>query len=204
LSCRLYLVRHGETAWNAEIKLQGHADIPLSERGKEQASLLAGRLAKKKISAVYASDLQRASETAQIIAEHHKLAVKQVKSLREMNFGAWEGLTWSEINEKFGNLAERWWENPLSINVPEGETLKELALRVNEAIHQFVRNHTDGQEILVVSHGGPLRAFISSILGINLSNFWRLRLDNACLSIIDFMDSKKGILVLFNDRNHLE
>jgi len=105
---------------------------------------------------------------------------------------------------KFGELAKLWWENPLSTDIPQGESLKELTLRVNEAIHQLVRNHTNGQEILVVSHGGPLRAFISSVLEINLNNFWRLRLDNACLSIIDFVESDKGILVLFNDRSHLE
>lgn len=204
MGCRLYLVRHGETAWNLEKKLQGHANVPLSDRGKKQASLLAERLARKKIAAVYASDLQRATETAQIIAGHHNLDVVQEQSLREMNFGAWEGLNLTEIYESYGDLAKRWWENPLNVSIPNGETLTELTFRVNEAIRRFVQNYVKGQEILVVSHGGPIRAFISSMLEMNPSNFWRLRLDNACLNIIDFFESNKGILVLFNDRSHLE
>lgn len=204
MGCRLYLVRHGETAWNSEMKFQGHSNVPLSERGRAQARLLARRLANNPITAFYASDLKRAYETAMILAEPHGLPVEPLDSLREMNFGVWEGLTMSEIKEKGGGLAERWWSDPLHTRIPAGETLKDLACRVNETISRIIRRYLNGQEVVVVSHGGPIRAFIATTLGMNLNFYWRLRLDNACLNIIEFRDIDQGILVLFNDCSHLE
>ncbi len=204
LGCRLYLVRHGETAWNAEMKFQGHSNVPLSDRGREQARLLAKRLSKNKIAAFYASDLQRAYETASILAEPHGLAVEPLSALREMNFGAWEGLTFHEIKEKCGELVECWWNDPLNTCVPDGENLRDLARRVNEAVGWITQRYRDGQEVVVVSHGGPIRVVIATVLGMDLNFYWRLRLDNACLNIIDFRDFNKAVLVLLNDRSHLE
>ncbi|HAP93892.1 MAG TPA: alpha-ribazole phosphatase [Desulfotomaculum sp.] len=204
MGCRLYLVRHGETAWNAGLKFQGHTDVPLSQRGIEQAGSLARRLNNRKFTAFYASDLTRAIETAEIVAVPHGLAVKPVPALREVNFGSWEGLTFKEIKERFTELAQRWWNNPRDIPVPEGETLAELALRVNGAVRWILEHHLDGQEVVVVSHGGPIRIIIATMLGMDLNQYWRLRLDNACLNIIDFSSSDSGVLALFNDRSHLE
>ncbi|MEW6425903.1 MAG: histidine phosphatase family protein, partial [Bacillota bacterium] len=121
MGCRLYLVRHGETVWNSEMKFQGHSNVPLSERGRAQARLLARRLANNPITAFYASDLKRAYETAMILAQPHGLPVESLDSLREMNFGVWEGLTMSEIKEKSGELAGRWWSDPLHTRIPAGE-----------------------------------------------------------------------------------
>jgi alpha-ribazole phosphatase/probable phosphoglycerate mutase len=198
------LVRHGETAWNAGLKFQGHTDVPLSQRGIEQAGSLARRLNNRKFTAFYASDLTRAIETAEIVAVPHGLAVKPVPALREVNFGSWEGLTFKEIKERFTELAQRWCDNPMDIPVPEGETLAELALRVNGAVRWILEHHLDGQEVVVVSHGGPIRIIIATMLGMDLNQYWRLRLDNACLNIIDFSSSDSGVLALFNDRSHLE
>jgi len=197
-------VRHGETAWNAGLKFQGHTDVPLSQRGIEQAGSLARRLNNRKFTAFYASDLTRAIETAEIVAVPHGMTVEPVPALREVNFGSWEGLTFKEIKERFTELAQRWWDNPMDIPVPEGETLAELALRVNGAVRWIVEHHLDGQEVVVVSHGGPIRTIIATVLGMDLNYYWRLRLDNACLNIIDFSSSDSGVLALFNDRSHLE
>jgi alpha-ribazole phosphatase/probable phosphoglycerate mutase len=204
LGCRLYLVRHGETDWNVREKFQGHSNVPLSERGREQARSLAKRLAKRKLAAFFASDLQRALETASILAAPHGLRVETVDSLREMNFGVWEGRTVQEIRENCRELAERWWSNPVDTCLPEGETLKELACRVNDAIARIVGRFQNDEEVVVVSHGGPLRAAIATVLGMDLKLYWRLRLDNASLSRIDFRSPGEGILVLLNDRSHLE
>jgi len=197
-------VRHGETAWNAELKFQGHTDVPLSQRGMEQAGSLARRLNNRKFTAFYASDLTRAIKTAEIVAAPHGLSVEPVPALREVNFGSWEGLTFKEIKERFTELAQKWWDNPLDTPVPEGETLAELSLRVNGAVRRIVERHLDGQEVVVVSHGGPIRTIIATVLGLDLNHYWRLRLDNACLNIIDFSSTDSGVLALFNDRSHLE
>ncbi len=204
MGCRLYLVRHGETAWNLEMKYQGHSDVPLSERGREQARLLAGRLAKNRIAAFYASDLRRATETAAILAEPHGLPVKTHPSLREMNFGLWEGLTSQEIKKNYGELAGRWWQDPLHTRLPNGENLRDLAGRVNETMDGITRRYLDNREVVVVSHGGPIRVYIATLLGMDLKFYWRLRLDNACLNIVDFAEPAQGVLVLFNDCSHLE
>lgn len=170
----------------------------------EQAGSLARRLNNRKFTAFYASDLTRAIKTAEIVAAPHGLSVEPVPALREVNFGSWEGLTFKEIKERFTELAQRWWDNPLDTPVPEGETLAELSLRVNGAVRRIVERHLDGQEVVVVSHGGPIRTIIATVLGLDLNHYWRLRLDNACLNIIDFSSTDSGVLSLFNDRSHLE
>lgn len=202
MSCRIYLVRHGETEWNALMKFQGQTDVPLSDRGRRQAELIGKRLAGEKFQGFYASDLKRAYETAAIISKHHGLDIKAIPALRELHFGAWEGLTSKEIKESFGDEVKRWWENPLSTRIPGGETLGEMVERNMTAIKKIVETHSR-ENVLVVSHGGSIRSIVASVLGMDLNKYWRLRLDNACLNIIDFPEWEKGILMLFNDCSHL-
>ncbi|SHI45660.1 Histidine phosphatase superfamily (branch 1) [Desulfofundulus thermosubterraneus DSM 16057] len=121
MSCRIYLVRHGETIWNAELRFQGHSDTALSPRGLEQARALARRLRGENFSAFYASDLQRALNTARILAEPHGLPVVPLKALREINFGAWEGLTVAEIKNRYPRELQQWWHDPLHTRVPGGK-----------------------------------------------------------------------------------
>ena len=202
MSCRVFLVRHGETIWNSEQKLQGHADIPLSDKGRQQAKALAERLAPRSISAVYCSDLGRAVETAGPIAETRKLEVITLRALREMDFGEWEGLTFKQTKEKYGDLVTSWWNDPLNMKVPGGESLQELAARVVPAFRQIVERHK-GEGVAVVCHGGPVRCLICAVLEMDLNKHWKIRQDNAALNIIDFSDWKSGIVALLNDRSHL-
>ncbi len=203
MSCCIYLVRHGETEWNTLMKYQGQTDVPLSENGRKQAELIGKRLAGEKIQSIYASDLIRAYETANIISIHHDLRVKTVRELRELNFGAWEGLTQKELKEIFANETSEWWGNPLSTRIPGGETLGEMVERSVRAIKKIVEKH-EGENVLVVTHGGVIRSIVGSVLEMDLNKYWRLRLDNACLNIIDFPAWGKGILMLFNDCSHLK
>jgi len=220
LACRIYLVRHGETAWNAQLKFQGHADIALSPKGLVQAEKLSRRLAKCEIAAVYASDLTRAYETARILARPHHLDVIPCCAFREINFGLWEGLTIEEIKKEYRELLRQWWHGPLETRVPQGETLDEVVNRVNRLVKEIVVKHAT-QQIIIVSHGGPIRAIVGTVLGMDLNQYWRLRLDNGCLTIIDFPASSrpgwkpglpeacptslnKGIVALLNDCSHLE
>lgn len=202
MGCRVYLVRHGETTWNSLLKFQGQTDIPLSDLGRQQAMLLARRLAREKFHSCYSSDLTRASETAEILAEPHGLSVHKIPGLRELNFGVWEGLTIPEIKKLFAEEIKQWWNSPLTTRVPRGETLAEMVERSTLAVKKIIDSHSDGN-VLVVSHGGAIRSIVGCVLGMDLNQYWRLKQDNASLNIVDFPEWEKGILMLFNDRSHL-
>jgi broad specificity phosphatase PhoE len=147
----ILLARHGETDWNAERRVQGHTDRPLNEAGIAQAQALADELEGERIDAVYASDLARALDTARAVAMPRGLSVVPVHELRERSFGTWEGLLDEEILGRF----------PEAHNGPWGddETPEELDKRVIDALTDIAARHPQGQ-VLVVSHGGPLRAVL--------------------------------------------
>ncbi|MBS4024815.1 MAG: alpha-ribazole phosphatase [Clostridia bacterium] len=199
---KLYLIRHGETVWNVQSRYQGHTDVELSPKGHEQGKLVAKRLAKVKLDEVFASDLSRAYQTAKYIALWHQLEVKKAADLRELNFGVWEGLTFEEITQNYGDLAEKWYDNPIDLTIPEGEMFSQLELRVKLFIAHLLQNY-QGKNVAVVSHGGTIRAIICSLLEIEFKKIWLFRQDNTCINIIEFF-GKKPILSLLNDTHHLE
>jgi probable phosphoglycerate mutase len=147
----ILLARHGETDWNVERRVQGHSDTPLNETGRAQARALADALAREPIEAVYSSDLLRAHETARIVAEGRGLEVTAIRDLRERHFGTWEGLTDDEIFARYPEASTGSWG--------DGETREEMATRIFEALQRIAETHPDGH-VLVVSHGGPLRAVL--------------------------------------------
>lgn len=202
MKTKLFLVRHGETSWNAGGRFQGHSDIPLTDRGKLQAESLANRLNKKKIDSFYSSDLIRAQETAEILAIPHKLTVHSMKELREINFGQWEGLTSQEIAENYSEISSEWWSNPLTTQIPSGEKLQDVVYRCKEAIAKIIEDQA-GNNNVIVAHGGVIRVIVGSALGLDLNMFWKLRMDNVSLSIIEFHGRDKAILELYNDTCHL-
>jgi len=142
----ILLARHGETEWNRIGRYQGWADPPLNDTGREQARLLADQLRSTPVDAVYSSDLRRARETAEILAAPHGVPVVVEPGLREVNVGAWSGLTRAEVERRFPG-GER----------PGGETRKQHAARVLAAAERIARAHP-GERILLVSHGGTMRA----------------------------------------------
>ena len=147
MATRIILARHGETDWNLERRWQGHSDRPLNETGLAQAEELAEELAGESIAAVYSSDLVRAHETARIVAARLGLDVVAVPGLRERQFGSWEGLRDVEVEHCF----------PGAHGPPDGETREEMLRRVLESIEAIAAAH-DGETVLVVCHGGPIRA----------------------------------------------
>ncbi len=149
----ILLVRHGETDWNVERRVQGHSDTPLNETGRGQARALAAELAGEQIDAVYSSDLLRAHETARIIAEQRGLDVTAIRDLRERHFGTWEGLTDDEIYARYPQVHD---------GAPWGdaETQEEMARRVLGALLRIAESHPNAR-VLVVSHGGPLRRVLA-------------------------------------------
>ncbi|MGE5689399.1 MAG: histidine phosphatase family protein [Pseudomonadota bacterium] len=151
MTTTILLVRHGETDWNAERRVQGHTDRPLNETGRAQARELADELESTPLDAVYSSDLVRAHETARVVAERKGLAVTAVPGLREREFGTWEGLTDREILDRFPHAHHGPWG--------DGETPDEMSRRVLESLRRIAETHED-ETVLVVSHGGPLRAVL--------------------------------------------
>lgn len=201
MGTRLYLVRHGETHWNAVKKFQGHSDISLSAKGRQQAASLANFMQKKGITidAAYSSDLRRTLETAEILLQKSSATNIALKDLREINFGEWEGFTSKELYFHYPEKLAQWWQSPSTTRIPGGENLTDVMQRVTPCLAKILKAHVN-ENVLLTSHGGIIRVVISYVLGIDINQYWRLRLDNCSLSILFFPagDIKQGILELYN------
>jgi probable phosphoglycerate mutase len=176
----LILVRHGETDWNRERRWQGHAYTSLNETGREQARALAAELSAAGVEAVYSSDLARARETAEIVAERIGADVTPLAELREIDVGEWQGLTWPEIEERHPGGIELMHER--GHGWERGETHDQLAERVLRGLRRIARDHPDGR-VAVVAHGGTLRAVVAHAEGVSVVEHRRLRpsMDNCAV-----------------------
>jgi broad specificity phosphatase PhoE len=166
------LARHGESDWNASHRWQGHADRPLTERGREQARALAERLEHVELDAVYSSDLRRAVDTATAVARGQDLAVVELAELREVDVGSWSGLTRAGAEERFPEGVARWREGFPGWD--DGESYEEMAERVVGAVLGIAQAH-EGERVLIVSHGGPIRALHAVALGLDVHAYRRMR-----------------------------
>jgi broad specificity phosphatase PhoE len=166
----MYLARHGESDWNVERRWQGHADRPLTDRGRKQAQALAERLADVELDAVYASDLLRAWETAEAVAAPRGLEVVRLPELREVDVGSWCGFTRDECAERFPDAFARWQQG--GSGWEDGESYEEMGERIVAAVKRLAAEHADGV-ILVVSHGGPIRAVHAHALGVDIATHRR-------------------------------
>jgi broad specificity phosphatase PhoE len=181
--------RHGQSDWNQDKRWQGHADRPLTQRGREQAEALADRLAHIELDAVYSSDLQRARDTAAVVADSQGLELRQLPDLREVDVGSWSGLTRDEAEEHFPEGFARWRDGHPGWK--DGETYEAMTDRVLRAVNEIAAEH-EGGRVLVVSHGGPIRAMHAAALGLDVHAYRRLRPvePNARLSAVCFVDGK--------------
>jgi broad specificity phosphatase PhoE len=151
----ILLARHGETDWNREGRFQGHADPPLNRTGRAQAVDLSVALMAEELAAVYSSPLQRALETAEVIAASHGLEPVPVDGLREVDVGSWSGLTRAEIEQRFPEQFARWLDYGQGWD--DGETYEEMGRRAVAALLRLAAAH-EGERALAVTHGGPIRA----------------------------------------------
>jgi broad specificity phosphatase PhoE len=196
----LILVRHGETEWNVQRRYQGQSDVQLSELGRRQAVCVAERLAGQKIDVVYASDLKRAWETAQIIAERSGLGVSSEPRLRELKFGILEGLTFDEAQEKHPEMINAWLDD--FNNTPEGaETIALFNARIISLLDDLKGKH-DEQVLLLVGHGGSLSEILRVVLGLSPEKRWYLEMENASLSEVSIAEEYVALKRL-NDTCHL-
>jgi alpha-ribazole phosphatase len=198
---RLHLIRHGQTDWNLNRRFQGQSDVPLNETGTDQARKLARRLAQTQLDAIYSSDLTRALQTAEEIARHHKLNVAADSRLREQSFGEWEGLTFAEMRDAAPEALAAWRADPSRNSPPRGETLNQLAARIQSALEEIKTRHKD-RRVALVSHGGVLTTLTCLALGVDLSRYWQFSFSSASLSEIAFYD-EGAIVNLLNDTSHL-
>lgn len=183
MTTTILLARHGESDWNRSKQWQGFADRPLTERGRRQAAELAERLEATELDAIYASDLQRARETAEIVARAKGLAVETRPDLREVDVGSWSGLTRAEAEARFPEHYARWLQG--SEGWEDGETYDQLGERVVGAIERIASEH-DGERVLVVAHGGTIRAIHAAALGLDVHTYRRIQRvePNATLSAV--------------------
>jgi len=197
---RLLIVRHGETDWNAEARVQGHSDVPLNEAGRRQARLAAAALRDEPLAAVYASDLARAAETGRILAEPHGLDVTLTPNLRERFWGDWQGRTLGEIERTdaglFGRMRAGEWVTP-----EHAEGYEALQERVVSEIRRIAEKH-DGETALVATHGGPVKAFVTWILGAPVSAHNAMRTGNAAITTV-FLRHGRFVLETYNATGHL-
>ena len=168
----IFLARHGESDWNVEMRFQGHSDRPLTERGREQAHALADLVGAEKIDAVYTSPLSRARETAEIVAARAGLEALALPELREVDTGSWSGLSRADVEARFPEGFARWrsggsgWE--------DGESYDEMAERVIGALQKIAEDHPAGR-VLLISHGGPIRAIHAAAEGLAIKDYRRLK-----------------------------
>lgn len=188
----LFLIRHGETVANVERRWQGHQDGMLNERGEAQAKSLAVTL--PKLDAIYASPLRRAADTAAAVASHQGLSVCVDEGLKEIGFGAWEGMTKAEIAKTYPDDLEEFQSGADRARGGTGETFAGVRARMASSLAAIVSNHP-GQRVGVVSHGGATRAWATEVLGIPFENRNRLRiLSNTGHAKVTFEPRGRGLV----------
>jgi broad specificity phosphatase PhoE len=196
---QLILIRHGETLWNKEKRVQGTSDIELSEAGILQARKLALSLKDSAVGAIHASPLKRAQQTAEIINAFHGRKIEIHPELTEMDMGDFEGLSFREIMARENEFLGRWIADPASVRMPRGETLLELQDRACAAIRKIVEGEDNA---LVVSHNFTIAVILCHLRRIKLSEFRSTCVDNASKTLIRITNGEAQI-ELMNDRSHL-
>ena len=199
---RIIAVRHGETAWNVATRIQGQLDIGLNARGRWQAAQVAQALRGEPLQAAYASDLARAWDTAQTIAQASAVGLTAHVGLRERGFGEFEGLTHADIEARWPEHALRWRQRDPHWAPPSGESLAELRDRIRHTLDELASAHV-GQQIVLVAHGGVLDVLYRLATGQAAEAPRSWQLGNATINRL--LWTPEGLsLVGWSDASHLE
>jgi probable phosphoglycerate mutase len=199
---RVFALRHGETAWNVEHRIQGQLDVPLNQRGREQAARLALALQGEGLAAVHSSDLSRATATAQAVAEACGLPVAQDAALRERAFGRFEGESYASIEARWPEDALRWRRREIDFAPGGGETLRDFSARCVAVLTRLALAHR-GEAIAVVAHGGVLDCLYRACTRVALDAPRSWQLGNAVINRVLF-NGDGFVLIGWNDHRHLE
>jgi len=198
----IYLVRHGQTAWNKEEIFRGRTDVPLDETGLKQAELAGEYFKGMEINAIYSSPLSRALQTGQKIAQFHNLKVQPLLGIIDMSFGDWEGRQHQEIREKDSKTYRQWVEEPDLVRLPGGEGLDDVRVRSMAALEEVIRKHPE-KTLVLVSHRVICKVLICAILNLDNSHFWQITQDTTAINLIQYRKGKY-ILSLMNETCHLK
>ena len=198
----IIIIRHGETEWNKTGRFQGHSDVPLSAQGRAQAEALGRNLVIDHVDAIYASDLTRAMETAAPLAERFGLEVISDPLLRELNFGAWEGRNFNDINAENPDAMKNFYNDPEQANIPGSEPFPEFQRRVAGRVREIVAQER-GKRVVIVSHGASIRILLADILSMPIRSIWHVSQLNTAVNKIRFEDDGFAIVTLMNDTSHL-
>lgn len=198
----IIIIRHGETEWNKTGRFQGHSDVPLSEEGRAQAEALGKNLVVDHVDAIYASDLTRAMETAAPLAERFGLPVIPDPQLRELNFGAWEGRNFNDVNAENPDAMKNFYNDPEQANIPDSENFTNFQRRVAGRVREIAAQER-GKRIVIVSHGASIRILLANLLSMPIRSIWHLSQLNTAVNKIRFEDDGFAIVTLMNDTSHL-
>jgi alpha-ribazole phosphatase len=194
---RIHLIRHGQVAGHDQPRYNGQTDVALTDLGIEQYHRLKERLADTRISACYTSDLSRCVIGADIICARFGIQPVRRSRLRELNIGIWEGLTWEEITQRWPDEWQARLADLVNYRVPEGENLLDLEARVMPVLAEIVEQH-QGQEVLVVGHGGVNRIILLNAIGAPLAGMFNIEQNFGCHNIIDYYTDGNATVKLLN------
>jgi ribonuclease H / adenosylcobalamin/alpha-ribazole phosphatase len=195
------LLRHGQTLMSVQRRYAGRSDVPLTDLGVQQAAAAAKRLAPAGVRVIVTSPLLRAVQTAQEVAAVTGAPVVTDDGFRETDFGAWEGLTFAEVRERWPAELTAWLADP-AVAPPGGESFAQVSERVTGALHRVLAGR-EGHTILIVSHVTPIKTLVAAALLAPPASLYRMHLDVAALSEIDWYPDGPAVLRSFNDTGHL-
>lgn len=198
MQTKIILIRHGETKANLERRYIGATESPLTDYGKKQAKNLRKRMIKEGVQKVFSSSSERALNFSRIAFSNSNIGV--LPELCEMNFGVFEGLTYSQIFKKYPDIYNRWLKNPVAYSIPKAESFNEFKTRILKVFKKIISANY-GKTVAIIAHAGPIRLILSKIL--NSKNIWETSPALASISIIEFDQNKPKVLV-FNETTYYE
>ena len=178
---KLYLIRHGETDYNNALRFQGQTDIPLNQKGIEQAEKAADFFRDIPLQAIYTSTLIRAKTTAEIIAGVKGMEVQETDALREMSFGIWENMNSKDIQKKYAKEWKDFFASPARTTIPQGESMSDVQKRAYPTVQEILDRYPEG-DVAFVAHGGIIRVLMCTMLGLDLNRAWHLHVGNASIT----------------------
>ena len=198
-----YLVRHGNTAWNREIRFRGQTDVPLDETGLAQARATGQALATVGLAAVFSSPLKRAFNTAEIIAREAGLTARPLPDLLDINFGDWQGKSPQEVRQAYPELLALYETAPHLVHFPNGESLDTARARYIRAVVSVAGMYPTGA-VCLVAHQAVNRVLMAAVLGIGNEGYWRISQDTCCVNLFQYDPrSHQFVVDRLNDTHHL-
>lgn len=198
----IFLIRHGQTAWNQQARLQGRIDTRLNPTGLRQTELVALQLRQIPLDVIYCSNLQRARETAASINRFHLVKLMIEPNLAEIDYGLWEGKQWAEIKQEYTSFVFRWQKDPVHLAPPGGESLQDLTNRLQKLLASITlqQNHN----IALVTHAGVLKALFGIFMGLGPESHSQFTFANGSISLVQFSPEQNHYRIIYqNECSHL-